>query len=337
MAAPDQRVHGDDDSTNTMVQACNPSTEMADSSFFVDMLFPDDLLEQYSSVPGDLTDSVPHNSLGWSPPCLYSAPTSAIDDTQMVAGQWQTGDGWTHIRYELPQLTTPIFPLERLDPVEALYVEIRDLLKSVGPVVNEETSSTYVTRANLILFSELCSRHFLQQLPILHVPSFHLVNTPPMLLIAIFVAGACFADDQMPVDAIHEIGMGLLKVIENQPVSNLNIVRFVVLLSITTYLARSANAGATPVDNPSKRDRLRGSCLLAGRKGLQVCFELLSEDCFREYFRRIHVCGLTGDTPDGNEMWDTGYSRSERLDKYKRGGFPMVDVDCSRNEEQVGV
>lgn len=219
LAAPNQRAHGEGGSINTMAQACHLSTEMADSSLFFDMLFPDDLSGQYTSVPGDLTDGVPHNSLGWSPPTLYPA-SPAIDDTQMISGQWQTGQDWTHIRYELPQLTIPVFPLERLDPVEALCVEIRDLLNSVGPVINEETSSTYVTRANLILFSELCSRHFLQQLPVLHIPSFHLVNTPPMLLIAIFVAGACFADDQMSVDTIHEIGMGLLKVIENQPVSD---------------------------------------------------------------------------------------------------------------------
>lgn len=58
------------------------------------------------------------------------------------------------------------------------------------------------------------------------------------------------------------------------------------------HLARSTNAGATPVDNTSKRDRLRGACLLEGRKSLQVCFELLSEDCFREYFRRIHILDM---------------------------------------------
>ena len=110
------------------------------------------------------------------------------------------------------------FSLELLDPVEAKCEEIRNLLKTSEPPVMHDMISVFVTRENLVLFTQLYGQHFQRTFSILHMPSFRLTQTPAILLLAIMIAGACYSNIQVPMIYIS-LGVQALAIIEDQPVS----------------------------------------------------------------------------------------------------------------------
>lgn len=158
-------------------------------------------------------------------PTLQSNSNVVLDavDTRDVDPQpedtsWRmTWNDWAWIQNPV-ESPHPAFKLDRLDPLEALCGKIRKLLRGAGPFVGESTLNAHVTRENLVSFTQLFSRHFLRNMPVVHGPSFQLVRTPAILAAAIMIAGACFTDNSISVGAITELAMGLLKAIKHEPV-----------------------------------------------------------------------------------------------------------------------
>jgi len=112
------------------------------------------------------------------------------------------------------------FSVEQIDPVEAKCIEIRTLLHRSEPLVPDDVISTYITRDNLLLCSKLYGDHFQRNLPILHSPTFKLIDTSPILLLAITLVGACYSDGLIPAAYITKLAIRLLILIQNQPVSS---------------------------------------------------------------------------------------------------------------------
>jgi hypothetical protein len=111
------------------------------------------------------------------------------------------------------------FLLHQIDPVEAKCAEIRKLLGGSEAIVDEDTINTYVTRNNMVVCSELYGKNFQPNVPIIHMPTFNLIQAPPLLLLAIMLVGACYSDELIPVASISKLAMRLLVIIGDQPVS----------------------------------------------------------------------------------------------------------------------
>lgn len=71
---------------------------------------------------------------------------------------------------------------------------------------------------NLLRFSRLYGVKFRGHFSVLHAPSFNLAQTPPLLLLAIMLVGACYANKQVSTAHITKLAMRLLMLIVNQPV-----------------------------------------------------------------------------------------------------------------------
>ena len=107
-----------------------------------------------------------------------------------------------------------------MDPVEAKCDEVRHLLKGSEPLVTEEMISTYFTRENLLLFTGLYGKVWQRNYPILHAPTFELIETSPILLLAIMIVGANCCEGPIPMADIVKLAIRLLILIQNQPVSS---------------------------------------------------------------------------------------------------------------------
>ena len=107
-----------------------------------------------------------------------------------------------------------------MDPVEAKCAEIRHLLKGSWPLVTDEMISTYFTRENVVQFCGLYGKAFQRNYSILHAPTFKLTETPPILLLAIVIAGSNCCDGPIPMVDIVKLAMRLLILVQNQPVSD---------------------------------------------------------------------------------------------------------------------
>lgn len=115
-------------------------------------------------------------------------------------------------------LQTSGFSFQQIDPVEAKCVEIKTLLQTSEPFLSNETVSHHITRHNLITCVELYGRCFQPNVPIVHTPSFNLIKTPPILLCAMMLVGACYSDSLIPLSHLTKLAMQLLVIIEQQPV-----------------------------------------------------------------------------------------------------------------------
>ena len=108
------------------------------------------------------------------------------------------------------------FLLQQIDPVEAKCLEIRNLLQDSEPFMANSTVTAFITRHNLVICSELYGKHFQPNVPILHMPTFYLIEASPILLLAVMLVGACYSDKMIPVSLINKLAMRLLVLIENQ-------------------------------------------------------------------------------------------------------------------------
>ena len=110
------------------------------------------------------------------------------------------------------------FSIARMDPVEGKCMEIRELLKNSKSTLSSEIISACITRRNLLLCSELYGKHFQRNFPVIHAPSFNLVEASPLLALAVMLTGACYSEGLLPLDYVTKLAMELLAVIGAQEV-----------------------------------------------------------------------------------------------------------------------
>jgi hypothetical protein len=108
--------------------------------------------------------------------------------------------------------------LEQLDPLEAKRSAIQALLRGPGPEIPETVVATAIDRDNLLKALQLFGRNFQHHVPLLHAPTFNLSTAPSVLVLAMFVVGACYADIVRPTSYIFPMVMRVLVHIEQQPV-----------------------------------------------------------------------------------------------------------------------
>lgn len=118
------------------------------------------------------------------------------------------------------------FSLARLDPLEAKCTEINELLKRSAPLDSEDVACSYITRHNMVHLCHLYGKHFQHNLPIIHSPTFDMLKSPPILLLAIMLVGACYSEGSIPPAQVTELAMRLLTAIGAEPVSLLCIQGF---------------------------------------------------------------------------------------------------------------
>ena len=73
-----------------------------------------------------------------------------------------------------------------------------------------------LTRDKMLLFCRLYGQHFSANFPVFHRPSFQITQTPPLLLAAILIVGACYAREHISTDTIVLLAIFLLNLIENE-------------------------------------------------------------------------------------------------------------------------
>ena len=112
----------------------------------------------------------------------------------------------------------PSFSLEQIDPVEMKCDEIRHLLKDPDSLTTDKTVTRYITRDTFLHSCRLYGQYFHRHYPVLHAPTFKVIETPPMLLLAVMIAGSCIRDGAIPSVHIPKLAMRLLVLIQNQPV-----------------------------------------------------------------------------------------------------------------------
>jgi hypothetical protein len=111
------------------------------------------------------------------------------------------------------------FSMNRLDPLQAKCNDIIELLKQVDPHGTDQSIHAYITRQNLVHLCHLYGKHFQQNLSIIHSPTFDMTKSPPYLLLAIMLVGACYAPDTIPASQVAKLARRLLTAIALEPVS----------------------------------------------------------------------------------------------------------------------
>ena len=109
------------------------------------------------------------------------------------------------------------YSIEQTDPVEAKCAAVRSLLQNSEPLVTKDMISANITRDKLLLCIQLYGKLFQRNYPILHSPTFTLVDTSPILLLAMMLTGACYSD-VISNEHIVKFCMSLLILIEKLPV-----------------------------------------------------------------------------------------------------------------------
>lgn len=111
------------------------------------------------------------------------------------------------------------FSLARLDPIEVKCNEIIDLLKRSDPSDSGEDICHYITRKNIVYSCYLYGKHFQRNFPIIHSPSFDIVKSPPILLLAVMLVGACYAKDSIRLAQVTKFAIRLPIAIGAEPAS----------------------------------------------------------------------------------------------------------------------
>jgi hypothetical protein len=101
-----------------------------------------------------------------------------------------------------------------MDPVQAKCEEIKTMLKNSQPFVTEDVVTEYITRQTILKCCYMYGKRFQPNFPILHAPSFNLSHTPPILLLAVTLAGAVFEKGHFPAATLNRLAMRLLLIIE---------------------------------------------------------------------------------------------------------------------------
>jgi len=126
--------------------------------------------------------------------------------------------------FSFPQPPSPCtgngFSLNRLDPLRGKCDDIIELLKRASSHDTDETIYGYITRQNMVHLCHLYGKHFQQNIPFIHAPTFDMTQSPPPLLLAIMLVGACYAPDTIFPSQVVKLARRLLTAIALEPVSS---------------------------------------------------------------------------------------------------------------------
>lgn len=118
-----------------------------------------------------------------------------------------------------PWQQTEGFRLQQVDMVEAKCVELQSYLRGSSASLPDGFIESHITRRNLVECIDLYGIHYQPVMPILHLPTFDLTTTQPVLLAAMLLVGACYSENLIPETAIVQYAIHVLVLIEDQPVS----------------------------------------------------------------------------------------------------------------------
>jgi hypothetical protein len=109
--------------------------------------------------------------------------------------------------------------LRQVDSVEAKCVEIQNYIGAFQTGVDHTILSKYLTRDRLVDCVQLYAKCFQSIQPLLHLPTFDLTKTPPDLLVAIMLVGACYSNNVIPPTIVVQGAIHMLLVLECSSVS----------------------------------------------------------------------------------------------------------------------
>ena len=110
-------------------------------------------------------------------------------------------------------------PLREVDRVEAKCAEIQSYIRGSKTGVDLAVLSNYITRDRLVDCVELYTKGYQSVQPILHLPTFDLTKTPPDLLGAMMLVGACYSSTLIPATVVVQGAIHMLLVSEHSSVS----------------------------------------------------------------------------------------------------------------------
>ena len=111
------------------------------------------------------------------------------------------------------------FSLNRLDPLRRKCDEIIELLRRASSHDADEIIYGYITRQNMVHLCHLYGKHFQQNMSIIHAPTFDMAQSPPTLLLAIMLVGACYTPDTIFPSQVAKLARRLLTAMALDPVS----------------------------------------------------------------------------------------------------------------------
>jgi hypothetical protein len=110
--------------------------------------------------------------------------------------------------------------LQQIDSVEAKCVEIRSYIGGFKTGIDHTILFKYITRDRLVDCVQLYAKFFQSIQPILHLPTFELTKTPPDLLAAMMLVGACYSSSNViPPTVVVQGAIHMLLVLEGSSVS----------------------------------------------------------------------------------------------------------------------
>ena len=179
-----------------------------------------DVFEQEDIFATNLQDLVvpqmPHFGAGESGPLHNDGRASITENTATIDAN--TVPNITPSNLPDPTVSEGGFTMSQLDPTEAKCLEIRALLAGSW-TSKDEDALAYINRSNLVLCVGLYGKRFQPNLPIIHLPTFTLIETSPTLLLALMLVGACCSESSVPRAIIDKLAMRLLFSIGSQAVS----------------------------------------------------------------------------------------------------------------------
>ncbi|KAK9364431.1 hypothetical protein V1509DRAFT_643697 [Lipomyces kononenkoae] len=104
--------------------------------------------------------------------------------------------------------------LQQIDTVEAKCAEIRGYISGFQTGIDHTMLSKYITRDRLVDCIQLYAKCFQSIQPILHLPTFELTKTPPDLLAAMMLVGACYSSNVIPPTIVVQGAIHMLLVLE---------------------------------------------------------------------------------------------------------------------------
>lgn len=166
------------------------------------------LIEGFQDLDWDSLMTFPELTDGVTP--AVSAPMTSLGftETNMAVAEpsWNFSQG---------------LHLQQIDSVEAKCAEIRTYIagsQTSQTGVDHTVLARYVTRDRLVTCIQHYAKCFQSIQPILHLPTFELTKTPPDLLAAMMLVGACYASNVIPPTTVVQGAIHMLLLSENSAV-----------------------------------------------------------------------------------------------------------------------